>query len=160
MTITVRRLVEDNKLIWRELCQGFLMYYGSKLNDDVPELTWSRLMDMDFGIHGLGAVDADGNLVGFAHYLFHPVTCSKDPRCYLENLFTAEAARNTGAGRALIEAVADAARTKGADQLYWLTEDHNRRAHYLYDKVANKSKRLVNPTLRAWFCCAIVSTYC
>ena len=140
MSITIRPLRETDKQVWLELWQGYLTYYRSKLDDDITASTWSRLMDVDFGIQGLGAVDDSGNLVGFVHYLFHPVTWSKDPRCYLEDLFTAEAARNTGAGRALIEAVADAARAKGADQLYWHTEDHNKRAHYLYDKVAQKTE--------------------
>ena len=96
-------------------------------------------MDLDFGIYGLGAVNGDGVLIGFVHYLFHPVTWADAPRCYLEDLFTAEAARNTGAGRALIEAVAQAAKAKGSDQVYWLTEDNNERAQHLYNKVADKT---------------------
>lgn len=140
MSITIRPLTETDKSVWLELWQGYLTYYRSEVAADVTELTWARLMDADFGIQGLGAVDAQGNLVGFTHYMFHPVTWSKGPRCYLEDLFTAEAARNTGAGRALIEAVEAAARAGGADQLYWLTEDYNKRAHYLYDKVAEKTE--------------------
>jgi len=140
MSITIRPLAADDKQVWLELWQGYLTYYRSKLDAEVTELTWSRLMDADFGIQGLGAIDESGALVGFVHYLFHPVTWAKGPRCYLEDLFTAQAARNTGAGRALIRAVEDAARAKGADQLYWLTEDHNKRAHYLYNKVAEKTE--------------------
>lgn len=140
MTITIRPLAEADKQAWLELWQGYLTYYRSELDNNVTELTWSRLMDAGFAIHGLGAENADGDLVGFTHYLFHPVTWSKGPRCYLEDLFTAEAARNTGAGRALIEAVTDAARKEGADQLYWLTEDYNKRAQHLYNKVADKTE--------------------
>ncbi len=140
MTITIRPLTRNDKQVWLTLWQGYLTYYSTELPDDITELTWSRLMDASFGIHGLGAVDTGGNLVGFTHYLFHPITWSKDPCCYLEDLFTAQAARNTGAGRALITAVADVARAKGADQLYWLTEDHNKRAQHLYNKIANKTE--------------------
>ena len=139
MTITTRALNESDKQIWLELWQGYLTYYRFELSDDITNLTWDRLMDADFALHGLGAENADGTLIGFVHYLFHPVTWSKGPRCYLEDLFTAEKARNTGAGRALIEAVADAARAEGADQVYWLTEDHNKRAQYLYNKTATKT---------------------
>jgi len=142
MSIAIRPLAETDKPIWLELWQGYLTYYRADLDADVTELTWARLMNVDFGIQGLGAVGTDGNLIGFVHYLFHPVTWSKAPRCYLEDLFTAEAARNTGAGRALIEAVADAAREEGADEVYWLTEDHNKRAHHLYDKVAAKTNSI------------------
>ena len=51
----------------------------------------------------------DGRLVGIVHYLFHPVTWSIAPRCYLEDLFVSPDARGSGAGRALIEAVYRAA---------------------------------------------------
>ncbi len=139
MTITIRPLTPQDKQAWGALWQGYLTYYRSKIADEITDLTWDRLMDADFGIHGLGAVSADGTLIGFVHYLFHPVTWAQEPRCYLEDLFTAKAARNTGAGRALIEAVTDAARAKGSDQVYWLTENDNERAQHLYNKVANKT---------------------
>ncbi len=47
-----------------------------------------------------------------------------------------QVARGTGAGRALIEAVAEQARKAGAARLYWLTQDHNAVARRLYDQVA------------------------
>ncbi len=139
MTLTIRPLTANDKPVWHELWQGYLTYYRTTITAEVTELTWNRLMDADFAIHGLGAVNAEGKLIGIVHYLFHPVTWSAEPRCYLEDLFTAEQARNTGAGRALIQAVAEAARDKGASELYWLTEDHNKRAQHLYNKVADKT---------------------
>jgi len=36
----------------------------------------------------------------------------------------------------LIEAVAQAARKRGAEKLYWLTQAHNAAGRVLYDKVA------------------------
>ena len=74
-------------------------------------------------------------LVGFVHYLFHPVTWSTANRCYLEDLFVSPKARGTGAGRALIEAVYRAADEAGADQVYWLTAQDNATARRLYDRV-------------------------
>ncbi|MFI1509041.1 GNAT family N-acetyltransferase [Streptomyces sp. NPDC020597] len=38
--------------------------------------------------------------------------------------------------RALIERVAGAARERGADRLYWTTQEGNATARALYDKVA------------------------
>jgi len=40
-------------------------------------------------------------------------------------------------GRALIEAVYEAADERGAPSVYWLTQDFNETARVLYDRVAN-----------------------
>ena len=45
-------------------------------------------------------------------------------------------ARGQGVGRALIAAVAEEARARGAAKYYWLTRDSNADARALYDKVA------------------------
>ncbi len=44
-----------------------------------------------------------------------------------------------GAGRALINAVYDAADAKGATRTYWATQEFNYKGRMLYDKVADKS---------------------
>ncbi len=139
MPVSARKLTAEDKPIWLELWQGYVAYYRAEIADDVTEVTWARLLDESSGVEGFGAADEGGALVGIVHYLFHPVTWSKQPRCYLEDLFTSKAARGKGAGRALIEAVYEEAKAKGSDQVYWLTEDYNKRAHYLYDKVASKT---------------------
>ena len=101
--------------------------------DEAYEQTWQRLA-AGTELFGLGA-RLDGRLVGIAHYLFHPAFWSGEA-CYLQDLFTDEAARGRGAARALIEGVAGAARERGADRLYWHTQEGNARARVLYDKVA------------------------
>ena len=53
-----------------------------------------------------------------------------------EKLATAQAARGCGVGRSLIEAVYAAADARGADQVYWLTQEFNATARRLYDQVA------------------------
>ena len=139
MTVLIRPFVADDREAWHPLWQGYLTYYKSELSDDVTQTTWRRLLDPEFGIHGLGAFDENGGILGIVHYMFHPVTWSKTERCYLEDLFTRPEARGKGVGRALIEAVEQAARQKGSGQLYWLTEDFNHTARKLYDKVATRT---------------------
>jgi len=66
-------------------------------------------------------------------------TTAIEPVCYLQDLFTSEAARGKGVGRALINGVYDEARRAGSSRVYWQTHETNRTAMQLYDKVAEKS---------------------
>ena len=136
MSISIRPLRAGDREQWLHLWRGYLTFYESEVPAEVTDLTWSRILDPEAPIHGLCAVDEGGRLLGIVHYLFHPVTWAAGPRCYLEDLFTAAEARGRGAGRALIEAVYAAADARGADQVYWLTQDTNATARRLYDQVA------------------------
>ena len=78
-----------------------------------------------------------------AHYLFHRSTTQIGPSCYLQDLYTADAARGKGIARALIQEVYGHAASAGAPRVYWQTHDSNTRAMALYDKVAEKSGFLV-----------------
>jgi GNAT superfamily N-acetyltransferase len=123
----------EDRATWEVLARGYKTFYSESEPDEAYEQTWRRLA-AGTEIHGLGA-RLDGRLVGIAHYVFHPAVWSGEA-CYLQDLFTDEAARGRGAGRALIEAVAAAARERGADRFYWHTHETNTTARVLYDKVA------------------------
>ena len=83
--------------------------------------------------------EQSGQILGFVHYLFHRSTISIQPTCYLQDLFTVEAARGKGVGRALIQEVYRRAADAGSRRVYWLTHETNTTAMKLYDKVAEKS---------------------
>ena len=101
-------------------------------------MTWQRFFDAYEPVHALVA-ESDGELLGLTHYLFHRSTTAIEPVCYLQDLFTIEAARGKGVGRALINGVYDEARRAGSPRVYWQTHETNRTAMQLYDKVADKS---------------------
>ena len=86
-------------------------------------------------MHGLVA-ESGGELLGLTHYLYHRSTTLIEPVCYLQDLFTAEAARGKGVGRALIERVYREAKAAGCSRVYWQTHETNATARTLYDKVA------------------------
>jgi GNAT superfamily N-acetyltransferase len=77
------------------------------------------------------------------HYLFHRSTIQIAPTCYLQDLFTNEASRGQGAGRALIEAVYGRAKAAGSGRVYWLTHETNATAIRLYNQVAERSGFIV-----------------
>ena len=112
-------------------------FYGATVPPEVSDLTWARLHDASEPMHALVA-EQDGSVIGLVHYLFHRSTWTAGPYCYRQDLFTAQAARGQGAGRALIEAVYAAARAAGASRVYWLTQEANVTARALYDTVADR----------------------
>jgi GNAT superfamily N-acetyltransferase len=101
-------------------------------------MTWARFFDAYEPVHGLVA-ESGGRLLGLTHYLFHRSTTAIKPLCYLQDLFTNEAARGKGVGRALINAVYQQARLAGSPRVYWQTHETNLIARQLYDKVAEHS---------------------
>jgi ribosomal protein S18 acetylase RimI-like enzyme len=136
MPVSLRALEAKDHEAWLPLWRGYLEFYMTEVPERVTRETWRRIIDPAGPIHGFGAFEETGAMVGIVHYLFHPVTWSTTERCYLEDLFVSPAARGTGAGRALIEAVYRAADERGADQVYWLTATDNATARKLYDRVA------------------------
>jgi GNAT superfamily N-acetyltransferase len=135
--ISVRPVQPGDRAAWEPLWQGYLAFYETTLASDVTEATWRRFLDP---LEGLGAVVAerDGSLIGIAHYLLHRSTWASVCYCYLEDLFVDPAMRGSGAGRALIAAVENAARDAGASRLYWTTHESNQTAQKLYNQVAER----------------------
>lgn len=131
--VEIAPLAEADRDEWNRLARGYKAFYEDPQPDEVYDRVWARLMATG-DVHGLGARQG-GRLVGLAHYLFHPNLWLADA-CYLQDLFTAGEARGRGVARALIDAVADAARARGCARYYWLTRQDNAVARALYDKVA------------------------
>ena len=134
MPAEITKLHPEDRARWDELWRAYLGFYNTGFPDSQYEETWSRLMH-GTALHGLAARQ-DGAIIGITHYLFHASAWTTAPVCYLQDLYVDPAARGTGAGRALIEAVADAAQAQAAPRMYWLTQDHNATARQLYDRLA------------------------
>jgi GNAT superfamily N-acetyltransferase len=141
-TVVVRALAAHDRAQWTPLWDAYNAFYGrhgaTALPQHVTDTTWDRFLDPAEPVHALVA-EHDGVLIGIAHYLFHRSTILVEPTCYLQDLYTAEAARGGGIGRMLIGAVYDAARAAGAPRVYWQTHETNATAMRLYDQVAERS---------------------
>jgi len=136
--LTIRSVAPADFARWLPLWVGYHRFYGRAVADDVTRTTWRRFFDAYEPVHGLVA-DAEGELLGLAHFIFHRNTAMLGPVTYMQDLFTAEAARRRGVGRALIEAVYERARAAGSPRVYWLTHETNATAQALYDAVADRS---------------------
>jgi GNAT superfamily N-acetyltransferase len=135
MVLSIRPFQASDHAAWLSLWQGYVRFYESTVSDEQTALTWQRLLDPAFNLNGWVA-EQDGVVIGFTHFLFHPATWAVGDYCYLEDLFVNPAVRGSGAGRALIEGVRQAAIAKGAAKVYWLTQTHNATARVLYDALA------------------------
>lgn len=130
--LSVEPLREQDRGAWEPLARGYKTFYETPTTDEEFDRAWARLQSGE--ALGLAAKE-DGAMLGIAHYLFHASAWAPKV-CYLQDLFTAPPARGRGVARALIEAVAEDARRRGATRYYWLTRENNKTARTLYDMVA------------------------
>ena len=140
-TVSVRPVLATDYDAWRPLWDGYNAFYGrfgaTALPEHITASTWQRFLDPGEPVHCLVAQDeGSGALLGLTHYLYHRSMTRIEPVCYLSDLFTREAARGRGVGRALIEAVYEQARAAGSSRVYWQTQEGNTAGRLLYDKVA------------------------
>jgi GNAT superfamily N-acetyltransferase len=131
---------------WLKLWDGYNAFYGrtgaTALPREITDTTWARFFDPAEPVHALVA-ESDGELIGLAHYLYHRSTTALRPTCYLQDLFTSEAARGRGVATALVDRVAEAAKRAGSQRVYWQTHETNAVARRLYDEIAEYSGFLV-----------------
>jgi GNAT superfamily N-acetyltransferase len=144
--ILVRQIAPADHDGWRLLWDDYNAFYGrvgaTALPEDIVQTTWTRFFDHSEPVHAMVAI-AEDRIVGLAHYLFHRSTILREPTCYMQDLFTDDALRGRGVGRALIAHVRNAAAKAGCTRVYWHTHQSNTTAMRLYDSMAEKSGFIV-----------------
>ena len=131
----IRDLRAEDRPQWNDLWRGYLDFYESELAPEVSDITFARLLDPSEPMFCLVAED-EGALLGIVHCVLHRGTWSVENFCYLEDPFTAPAARKRGVGRSLIEAIYARADELNCSRVYWLTHESNAAGRSLYDQVA------------------------
>ncbi len=134
--IQVSAAKADDKAAWLPLWQGYLDFYSHDLAPEMTDLTFERALDPHEPVFLVLARRGEA-VVGFATFVLHRSTWAKTHYLYLEDLFVGEAARGTGAGRALVEHVVETGRQNGCERVYWVTQTGNAAARSVYDKVAD-----------------------
>jgi len=137
--VTIRPLELRDEAQWRRLWTGYLEFYETSVAEEVYASAFARnLADGDPAMHALVA-ERDGALIGLVHYIFHRHNWRLEDVTYLQDLYVDPAARAGGVGRALIEAVYEAADAAGRPSVYWMTQEFNYRGRALYDQVATRT---------------------
>jgi GNAT superfamily N-acetyltransferase len=132
--VRVRPVVPSDEARWRELWQGYLVFYEKTLAAEVTAFTWKRILDPTSTIKTIVAESDGEGVVGIANYLWHENTWTAAPICCLEDLFVDPAWRGRGIGRQLIDWLVDETRRRGWGSLYWHTHQDNHQARALYDQ--------------------------
>ena len=138
MSTQIIPLEQINFEQWLPLWQGYLTFYKTQLSDEQIRLSWKRITNPEqaelFGF----AILVNNQIAGFMHLNSQMSTWAKLPYCYLQDLYVDEQFRNQGLARKLIEFSYAFCEGK-FDRVFWVTQESNQTARYLYDKVATKT---------------------
>ena len=123
---------------WLPLWQSYLIFYKSQMSEEQIRLSWKRITNPEQSdMFGYALIHQD-KMVGFVHLIAHMSMWTDKPYCYLQDLFVDESYRNQGFAKKLIEHSYHVCTGK-FDRVYWLTQESNITAQYLYDKVAHRT---------------------
>lgn len=136
--VTVRLVTADDREAWGELYRGYRDFYGKPHDAAIYDTVWGWLMDSAHETRGLIA-EVSGVPVGIGHFRGFARPIDAGHGLYLDDLFTAEAARGTGAGGAILDRLAAIAADEGATLVRWITAESNETARRLYDRVATQT---------------------
>ncbi|NRB35036.1 MAG: GNAT family N-acetyltransferase [Rhodobacteraceae bacterium] len=137
--ITIRPLRAEDRAAWAEMWEAYLAFYETSVPAEVYDSTFARLLGDDPQDFTCLLACYGDRPVGLVHYLFHRHAWRIENVCYLQDLFARSETRGQGVGRALIEAVYEAADAAGAPAVYWLTQEFNYTGRQLYDRIGVKT---------------------
>jgi GNAT superfamily N-acetyltransferase len=139
--LVIRRGTERDVPVILKLIRGLAEY--ERLAHEV-EATTARVRAHGFGRRRYFETiicRRGGTPVGFALYFFTYSTFLARPTLYLEDLFVLPEERGTGAGKALLRALARIAVRRGCGRLEWAVLDWNRPAIGFYKRLGAKLRR-------------------
>ncbi|WP_156679978.1 GNAT family N-acetyltransferase [Sphingomonas profundi] len=135
MTLSVRPAAPADVAAMLRLIVALAVY---EREPDAVKATPESLRETMFGPHAkvfAHVAELDGAIVGVALWFETYSTWTGRPSLYLEDLFVAEAARGTGAGRALFRALAREAKARGCARIDWAVLDWNQTARGFYTAI-------------------------
>lgn len=133
---------------WRRLWADYCSRYDVVVTAVTTDEVWRRILDPAAQTKAFVARDADGQVVGFCHYVLHDHTWAVSPLCFLEDMYVDPAHRRHGVARGLLDRLVAQAREQGWPRVYWHTRVENAPARALYDQVTGGADPMVRYTVR------------
>ncbi|MFF3018905.1 GNAT family N-acetyltransferase [Streptomyces sp. NPDC057939] len=137
--ITVRAVRPEDFPQWRALYRGYADFYRVEQTEEAARTVWEWVNDPDHEVEARVAEDADGRLLGLAHYRPFARPLSATVGGFLDDLFVAPEHRGSGAADLLLAALREIAAERGWSVVRWITADDNHRARSKYDQVAART---------------------
>jgi GNAT superfamily N-acetyltransferase len=137
--VTIRPVTDHDFEGWAPLFTAYRDFYRLTPDPDVVDRVWGWLIDPEHDVNAFVA-EAEGRLVGFAHYRPFSRPSTGTVGLYLDDLFASPDVRGTGVGRALVEKVIAEAQRDGRSVVRWITADDNTQARRLYDGLAQATR--------------------
>ena len=135
MPLKMRPLMAEDRTDWGQMWGDYLSFYETDVASEIYETTFARLINPANRVQNALVAERDGEAVGIVHYIYHAHNWRTEDVCYLQDLYVKDTVRGQGVGRALIEAVYAAADANGTPNVYWMTQDFNKTARVLYDRI-------------------------
>jgi GNAT superfamily N-acetyltransferase len=142
--MAIREATEADLPALMPLLRGYCEFYESDPPDSGLEAMARDVIaapeDVAFLLVATGD---DGEVVGFALNQWKWSSLRGARIVVLDDLFVSPDHRGGGHADAMIEAVANVARTHGAGIVSWFTMPDNKRAHAVYDRVGGTAETLL-----------------
>lgn len=135
----VRPATTADRTQWRALYRGYADFYGVQQSDAMAERVWSWIHDPTHEVQCLVVEDAEGRVVGLAHYRPFARPLSATVGCFLDDLFVDPSHRGGGAADLLLRELAALAGRNGWSVVRWITADDNYRGRGKYDRHATRT---------------------
>lgn len=134
----IRRPDPTDFAAWSALYAGYAAFYGVAQTEEMRARVWGWIMGPGHEVEAVVA-EADGQLLGLAHFRAFARPLSASTGGYLDDLFVSPDARGSGAAAALIAGVEAEGRRRGWTVIRWITAETNYRARGLYDQMASRT---------------------
>tara|TARA_B110000444_G_scaffold244846_1_gene264688 strand:- start:43 stop:474 length:432 start_codon:yes stop_codon:yes gene_type:complete len=134
----IREIKFSDKEEWKDLYRGYADFYKVEMNEEILKTVWGWLHDKSHDVKGI-VYEHENKIVGFAHYRRMPRPLRGKYIGFLDDIYVEPKQRGKKIGEKLIYELNEISKKNNWDLIRWITQDNNRRAKSLYDRVAKKT---------------------
>ena len=159
MSITVRRLNDNDFFEWKPLFQQYATFYSRPVSNSLALRTWGWLTNPKENLfafvaeqrHIVETINSKGevttlestHLVGFIHFCAVTRALEADVQMQVQDHYVEPTVRRKGVAKALIEAVKMDGRTRGAATVAWAVGADNRVARGMSEHVGRQTDWII-----------------